>query len=283
MEDVEIQPENAPCIANVMIEALAQHDRWQREARDRQDYQRQLDSTDLPGVAFLPPRNTDRDVTTELDPTPLEGVVGAMAAPEPSSSTTASEPPESTAPVPEKKITLDEYNRRKALKLQQTAASTNLDENGEHLDYNDFKPDDDPDNIQIDYQMLAPSPPTSILPLEDAPMPMSLATTQLQASTGPGSVPSAMEHTPTAANRAPSFGRGLPVQRTMPIRVGAPQDSTSPMQVGTPQSLSLPPPTSSPGRQITPNARGTIMPDNNGNADFRFDDADKPVDADILI
>ena len=183
-----------------------------REARDCQEYQRQLDSTDLPGVAFLLPRTVDRDVTTELDPALLEGVVGAMAAPEPSSSTMASEPSESTAPVPEKKkITLDEYNRRKALKLQQTAASPNLDENGERLDYNNFEPDDDPDNIQINYQTPAPSPQTSIPPLEDAPMSMSPATTQSQVSTGPGSVPSIMEHTPTAVNRAPGFGRGLPV------------------------------------------------------------------------
>ena len=203
MEDVEIWPENAPRIANVMIEALAWHDRRQREASDCQEYQRQLDSTNSPGVAFPPPRTTDQDATTELDPALLEGVVGATAAPEPSSSTTASEPSESTAPVPEKKkITLDEYNRCKALKLQQTAASPNLDENGEHLDYNDFEPDDDPDNIQIDYQVLAPSPvsspQTSIPPLEDAPMPMSPATTQPQVSTGPGSVPSAMEHSDDA-------------------------------------------------------------------------------------
>ena len=47
MEDVEIRPENAPCITNMMIEALAQHYHWQREARDCQEYQRQLDSTDL--------------------------------------------------------------------------------------------------------------------------------------------------------------------------------------------------------------------------------------------
>ena len=257
MEDVEIQPENTLCITNMMIEALAQHDRRQREAGDRQEYQWQLDSTDLPGVTFLPPRTVDRDVTTELDPTLLKGVVGATAAPEPSNSTTVSKPLESTAPVPEKKkITLDKYNHRKALKLQQTAASPNLDENGERLDYDDFEPDDDPDNIQIDYQMpapsLAPSPQTSIPPLEDAPMPMSPATTQLQVSTGPGSVPSAMEHTPTAVNQAPGFGRGLPVWRTTPIQVGAPQDSTSPMQVGAPHSLSLLPPTSSPVWQITP-------------------------------
>ena len=126
MEDVEIQPKNAPCIANVMIEALAWHDCRQREARDHQEYQRQLDSTNLPGVAFPPPRTVDRDVTTELDPALLEGVVGATAAPAPLSSTTASELPESTAPVPEKKkITLDEYNGHKALKLEQTAASPN--------------------------------------------------------------------------------------------------------------------------------------------------------------
>ena len=141
MEDVEIWPENAPHIANMMIEALTWHNHWQREARDCQEYQRQLDSTNLPGVAFLPPRTTDRDVTTELDPTLLEGVVGTIAAPEPLSSTMASEPSESTAPVLEKKkITLDEYNRRKALKLQQTVASPNLDENGECLDYDDFEP-----------------------------------------------------------------------------------------------------------------------------------------------
>ena len=210
------------CIANVMIEALARHNHWQREARDHQEYQRQLDSTNLPGVTFPLPRTTDWDVTTELDPALLEGVVGTTAAPEPSNSTKASEPSESTAPIPEKKkITLDKYNCHKALKLQQTAASPNLDENGERLDYDDFKLDEDPDNIQIDYQTPAPSPAsspqTSIPPLEDTPMPMSLATTQSQVSTGPGSVPSAVKHTPTAANQAPGFGRGLPVQRTTPI------------------------------------------------------------------
>ena len=31
------------------------------------------------------------------------------------------------------------------------------------------------------------------------------------------------------------------------------------------------------------NANSTAVPDNNGNVDFRFDDADKAVDADILI
>ena len=175
------------------------------------------------------------ETSPELDSALLEGVEGA------------------TVPVPEKKkITLDEYHRHKALKLQQTVASPDLDENGERLDYDDFEPEDDPDNIQIDYQTLAPSPQTSIPPLEDAPMSMSPATTQSQVSTGPGTVPSAMEHTSTAVNRAPGFGRGLPVRRTTPIRVRAPQDSTSPMHVGTPHSLSLPPPTSSPAWQITP-------------------------------
>ena len=74
MQDVEIRPENAPHIANMMIEALAWHNHRQREARDCQEYQRQLDSTNLPGVAFLPPRTADQDVTTELDPALLEGV-----------------------------------------------------------------------------------------------------------------------------------------------------------------------------------------------------------------
>ena len=195
----------------------------------------------------------DQDVTTELDPTLLEGVEGTTAAPEPSSSTTVSEQSESTAPVLEKKkITLDEYNCRKALKQQQTVASPNLDENGECLDYDDFEPEDDPDNIQVNYQMPALSLQTSIPPLEDAPMSMSLATTQSQVSTGPDTIPSAMECISTAVNRAPGFGRGLPVQRTMPIPVGAPQDSTSPIQVGTPHSLSLPLPKSSPAWQTTP-------------------------------
>ena len=83
-------------------------------------------------------------------------------------------------------------------------------------------------------------------------MSVSLATTQLQASTGPGTIPSNMECSSTAVNRAPGLGRGLPVQRTIPIRVGTPQDSTSPMQVGMPHSLSLLRPTSSPARQTTP-------------------------------
>ena len=159
MEDVKIRPENAPHIANVMIEALAWYDRQQKEARDCQEYQQQQDSTASPRATFLPPRTVDRDITTELDPTLLEGVEGTTAAPESSSSTKASEPSESTAPVPEKKkITLDEYNRCKALKLQITAASPDLDENGEHLDYDDFELEDDPDNIQIDYQTLAGFP-----------------------------------------------------------------------------------------------------------------------------
>ena len=145
MEDVEIRPENAPCIANVMIEALAWHNHQQKEARDHQEYQQQQDSTALPRAAFPLPRTMDWDVTTELDPTLLEGVEGTTAAPEPSSSTTAFEQSESTVPIPEKKkITLDEYNHCKALKLQQTVAISDLDENGECLDYKDFEPEDDP-------------------------------------------------------------------------------------------------------------------------------------------
>ena len=149
MEDVEIRPKNAPCITNMMIEALDQHNRRQKEARDCQEYQQQQDSTASPRATFSLPRTVDWDVTTELDPTLLEGVEGTMAAPESSSFTTASKPSESTVPIPEKKkITLDEYNCHKALKLQQTVASPDLDENGEHLDYDDFELEDVPDNIQ---------------------------------------------------------------------------------------------------------------------------------------
>ena len=288
MEDVEIQPENAPHIANVMIEALAQHDRQQREARDCQEYQQQLDSTDLPGVAFLLPRTVDWDVTTELDPTLLEGVVGATAALEPLSSTTASKLSESTVPVPEKKkITLDEYNHCKALKLQQTAASPNLDENGERLDYNDFEPEDDPNNIQIDYQMpaLSPalSPQTSIPPLEDAPMPMSPATTQSEVSTGPSSVLSTMGHTPHSIQLSPRLWQGIASAKNNANTSGsaagfdithASRDTA--LFVSTAADVF-------PSPADNTNARSTTMPDNNGNADFHFDNANKAVDADILI
>ena len=148
----------------------------------------------------------------------LGGVEGTTAAPKPSSSTMMSRQSESTAHVLEKKkITLDEYHCRKAMKQQQTATSLHLDENGERLDYDNFEPEDNPDNIQIDYQMLALSPLTRIPPLEDTPMSVLLATTQLQASTCPGTVPSDMQCCSTAVNQAPGFGRGLPVQRTMPI------------------------------------------------------------------
>ena len=81
MEGIEIRPENAPHIGNVMIEALAWHDHRQREARDCQEYQWQLDSTDVPGVTLPLLRTADRDVTTELDPTLLKGVEDATAAP----------------------------------------------------------------------------------------------------------------------------------------------------------------------------------------------------------
>ena len=119
MEDVEVKPENAPCIANVMIEALAQHDCQQREARDRQEYLRQQDNTASPGAAFPP----------------LQHVEGTKAAPEPSSSSMTSGQSGSTVPLLEKKkITLDEYHHHKAVKQQQTAASVDLDENEERLD-----------------------------------------------------------------------------------------------------------------------------------------------------
>ena len=108
MEDVEIRPENAPRITNVMIEALVRHDLWQREARDCQEYLRKQDNTVSPEATFPLLRTADWDITTELDPTLLEGVEGTTGAPEPSSSTMVSKQSESTVPVLEKKkITLD--------------------------------------------------------------------------------------------------------------------------------------------------------------------------------
>ena len=207
-----------------------------------------------------------------------------MAALEPSNSTTASELSESTVPVPEKKkITLDKYNRCKALKLQQTVASSNLDENGECLDYDNFELDDDPDNIQIDYQIPAPSPQTSIPPLEYAPMPMSPATMKSQVSTGPGSVQSTMEHTPTAVKPSPQLWQGIASVKNNANMSGsaagfnithASRDTA--LFVFTATDVF-------PSPADNTNASSTTVPDNNGHADFCFDDNDKAVDADILI
>ena len=55
-----------------------------------------------------------------------------------------------------------------------------------------------------------------------------------QGNTGPGTIPGTTTHNfATAANQAPSFGRGLPVARASPMQVGTLAASASPMQVGT--------------------------------------------------
>ena len=56
-----------------------------------------------------------------------------------------------------------------------------------------------------------------------------------QGSTGPGTIPGTTVHlVATAANRAPSFGRGLPVARASPMQVGTLPASASLMQVTIP-------------------------------------------------
>ena len=63
----EIEPtlENAPQVANTMLEALAQHNHWQSEARDCQEYQRQQDNTESPMADFPSPTPIDRDEPTD--------------------------------------------------------------------------------------------------------------------------------------------------------------------------------------------------------------------------
>ena len=56
-----------------------------------------------------------------------------------------------------------------------------------------------------------------------------------QGSTSPSSILGTTVHlVATAANQAPSFGRGLPVARASPMQVGTPLASTSLMQVTMP-------------------------------------------------
>ena len=54
----EIEPtlENAPKVANAMLEAPAHHNRWQSEARDRQEYQRQQATPNPRWLTSLHPR-----------------------------------------------------------------------------------------------------------------------------------------------------------------------------------------------------------------------------------
>ena len=235
--EIEPTPENAPQVANAMLEALAHHNCQQSEARDHQEYQRQQGNTESLMADFPSPTPVDWD-----EPTDLEGLEGATVALQPSSpTTTAPQPSSSTTSAPAKKkvISIEEYNCHKATERQLASAYLDRDENREDLDYEDFESQDDPANIQIGYWMPTPVPQIADLPpLQDTTSSASqLAATPAapnvtipmpQGSTGPGTVlGTTVHHVAPAANRAPSFGRGLPVARA------------SPMQVGTPASLSF--------------------------------------------
>ena len=245
--EIQPTPENAPQVANAMLEALARHNRWQSEARDHQEYQRQQDNTESPMADFPLPMPIDWD-----EPTDLEGLEGATAALQSSNPATTVPPPSSsTTSVPAKKkvISIEEYNCRKAAERQLASAYLDRDENEEDLDYEDFNPQDDPANIQIGYWMPTLLPQIADLPpLQDAtslasPSAAMLAAPNVtipmpQGSTGPGTVLGTTAHdVATAANRAPGFGRGLPVARASPMQVGTPPASASLMQVTTPVAL----------------------------------------------
>ena len=242
----EIEPtlENAPQVANAMLEALAHHNHRQSEARDCQEYQRQQDNTESPMADIPSPMPIDWD-----EPTDLEGLEGATVAPQSPNPTTMAPPPSSSAtPVPAKKkvISIEEYNCHKAMEWQPAAAYLDKDENGEDLDYDNFNPQDNPANIQIGYWRLTLLPQIADLPLlQDATSLASpLATTPAapnvtipmpQGSTSPSTVPDTTVHpVATAANQAPYFCRGLLVARASPMQVGTPPASALPMQVTTP-------------------------------------------------
>ena len=61
---IEPTPEDAPWIANSMLEALAHHNRWQSEARDCQEYQRQQDNNSSPMADFPSLTPADQEATT---------------------------------------------------------------------------------------------------------------------------------------------------------------------------------------------------------------------------
>ena len=240
----EVKPtlENAPQVANAMLEALAHHNCQQSEARDHQEYQWQQDNTESLMADFPSPMPVDRD-----EPTDLEGLEGATTAPSLSSSTTTAPPLSSSAMSvpPKKKILIQEYNRHRAAEQQLASTYLDRDENSEELDCEDFEPQDDPANFQIGYRTPMPIPQIANLPpLQDASSPASqLAVTPAasdatipmpQGNTGPGTIPGTTVHNvATAANQAPGFGRGLLVARALPMQVGTPPASASPMQVST--------------------------------------------------
>ena len=224
-----------------MLEALARHNCQQSEARDCQEYQRQQDNTESPMADFQSPMPIDRD-----EPMDLEGLEGATVALQSTSPTTTVPPLSSFAtsvPVKKKAISIEEYSCRKAAEQELASVYLDKDENREELDYDNFDPQDDPANIQIGYQIPTPLPQIEDLPpLQDAtssetPSAATLAVFNVtipmpQDSTGPGTVLApTMHEVAIAANRAPGFGRGLPVARASPMQVGTPPVSALLMQV----------------------------------------------------
>ena len=160
--EIEPTPENAPQVANAMLEALAHHNCQQSEARDCQEYQQQQDNTKSPMADFPSPMPIDWD-----EPMDLEGLEGTTAAPQSSNPATTVPPPSSSAtlaPARKKVISIEEYKHCKAVEWQLASAYLDRDENGEDLDYEDFDPLDNPANIQIGYWMPTPLPQIADLP-----------------------------------------------------------------------------------------------------------------------
>ena len=207
--EIEPTPENDPQVANAMLEALAHHNHWQSEARDRQEYQQQQDNTKSSMANFPSPMPIDRD-----KPTDLEGLKGATAAPQSPNPATTVPPPSSSAtsaPAKNKVISIEEYNHHKVAERQLASAYLDKHENGEDLDYDDFNPQDNPADIQIGYRMPTLLPQIDLPPLQDttsmaspsAAMPAAPNVTipMPQGSTGPGTVLGTTAHlVATAAN-----------------------------------------------------------------------------------
>ena len=184
-----------------MLEALALHNHQQSEARDCQEYQWMKDNTESPMADFPSPSPIDRD-----EPTDLEGLEGATAALQSASPATMALPlPTVSAPAKKKLISIEEYNRRKATVQELASTYLDKDENGEDLNYDDFDPQQDPDNIQIGYRTPTHPPQIADLPpLQDSISLATPPTTMLaalnvtismpQVSTSPSTVPATTVH-----------------------------------------------------------------------------------------
>ena len=190
---IEPTPEDTPCIANSMLESLAHHDWQQSEARDCQEYQWQQDNTSSPMADFPSPTSVGREATSAPDC--LEGTTVAAV------------------PV-KKKIKVQEYHPLQAEKEQHVATYIDEDENGEELDYYDFEPQDDLDSIQIGYRTPTPTPKGTSEPM---------ATPESMTPKTVSGMP--MHHATAAANRAPGFGRGVPLTHALPMQIGTPVTS----------------------------------------------------------